>query len=113
MEALTGFTVIQESVTVFWNSRLVTIISDFVNRSTIKNGCREFHSQFLSRPSKNSFIDLSKVHTAWHPKWIKDNINRSSVFKEGHVFFTNDLRNDTFITMTTSHLISHFQFAFN
>src|SRR5437762_5675594 len=108
MEAFTGFSVIQISVTVSWNAGLLAIISNFINRSSVKNWCRESYSQFFSSPTENSFIDLSKVHTARHAKRIQYNINRSSIFKEWHVFFANNLSHNSFVTMATCHFISHF-----
>src|SRR6476660_3977129 len=82
VETFTGFPIIQICMTVSRNSSLVAVISNFINSGTIKNRRRELHSQFLSRPSKNSFIDLPKVHTARYAKGVKDDINRSSIFKE-------------------------------
>src|SRR5918993_5157329 len=92
---------------------LVDIVSYFFYCSTIKDRCCKFHPEFQTSPSKNSFIDLSKVHPAWYAQWIQYDIHRCSIFQEWHVFRTNNLRNNTLVTVTTCHLISHFKLTLN
>ena len=68
--------------------------------------------EFFTGPSKNSFVNLSKVHTGRYTKWVKYDINRCSVFEERHIFFTNNTCNNTFIPVATCHFITYFQFTF-
>src|SRR6185503_10697873 len=97
VETIPRFSVKQVSMTHHWNFGISTIISYLISGSSIKNWCSEFHSQLLTCPTQHSFIDLSKVHTAWHTQWIQYDINRCSIFKEWHVFSTNDLSHNTFV----------------
>src|SRR5215204_4165785 len=112
MKTISCFTIIQVSMTKHWNTCLLAIRTDLVSSGSVKNWRCKFYSQLFTCPAKNSFIDLAKVHTAWYTQWIQYDVNRCSIFKEWHVFSTNDLRNNTFVTVTTSHLISHFQLTF-
>ena len=112
VETISRFTIIQVSMTKLWKTGIVAIFTDLVGSCSVKDWRCKFYSELFACPSKNSLIDLTKVHTAWYTQWIQYNINRCSIFKERHVFSTNDLRNNTFVTVTTSHLISHFQLTF-
>src|SRR5689334_8570826 len=105
VESLSGFTIVQISMTVHGDRCLNAVFPYLFSSCSIENRCCEFHSKFLSSPSEYSFIYLSEVHTAWYTKRIQHNINRSSILKERHVFSTNDLRNNSFITVATRHLI--------
>src|SRR5947207_9315832 len=94
------------------NSSFVSQFIDLVQRSTIKNWSRILSTQILTSPSKNCFINLTDVHTRRYPKWIQHDINRCSVLKERHIFVTNDTSNNTFVTVTSRHLIPYFQLTF-
>ena len=50
--------------------------------------------------------NLSDVHSRWNTKRIKNNINWLTAFIVRHVFNRLDHRNNTFVTMTSSHLVS-------
>src|SRR4030095_3851106 len=113
VETFAGFTIMQVSMTIHWDRCLFAIFPDLFSCSTIKYWSREFHTEFLSGPSEYSFINLSQVHTTRYTQRVQYNVNRRSIFQEWHVFCTNDLRNNSFVSVTTGHLISHFQFAFN
>src|ERR1035437_5839328 len=80
--------------------------------STIENWGFKTKSQFLSGPAKYSFVNLSKVHTGRYTQRIQNNVNRSSVFEEWHVFFTHNPCNDTLITMSSGHLITDSNLTF-
>src|SRR5690606_9544507 len=45
-------------------------------------------------------------------QWVQYDINRCSIFQEWHILITNDTCNDTFVTVTSRHLIPYFQLTF-
>src|SRR4030095_9887860 len=92
-----------------WQSCFSDMVSNFFNSCSVEDWRCELDTEFQTSPTKNSFIDLPKVHTAWYTEWVQYNINWGSVLKEWHVFSTNNLSNNTFISVTACHLISHFQ----
>src|SRR5688572_10043999 len=112
VETVSRFAIKQVSMTHHRDTGFSTIVCDLISSSPVEDWCSEFHPEFLTGPAKNGFIDLSQVHTARHAQRIQYDINRCPIFQERHVFMTNDLGNDTFVTMTTRHLISHFQLTF-
>src|SRR6187401_1132868 len=112
VETISRFTIIQVRMTKHWDTGLLAIGTDLVGGCSVEDWRCKFHPELFSRPTKNCFIDLSKIHTAWYTQWVQYDINRCSIFKEWHVFSTNDLCNNAFVTVTTSHLIAHFQLTF-
>src|SRR5450759_4712721 len=69
-------------------------------------------SEFLTGQPKNSFVNLSKVHPRGNTEWVQNNIYRCTIFKERHILGTYYSGNNTFVTMTASHLITHLYLAF-
>src|SRR5206468_10318719 len=57
------------------------------------------------------FENLSYVHAARHAQGIKHNFNGGSIGQERHVFLRHDAGDNAFISVATSHLIAHAQFA--
>src|SRR5262245_2694614 len=90
VETISRFTIIQVSMTHHWNTCLCTIAGYLISCSSVEDRRSELHTEFLTSPAKNSFIYLSKVHTTWYTQWIQYNVNWCSIFKEWHVFSTND-----------------------
>ena len=85
-------------------------LSQPVNRESFlaaRDGDLEGVAPHTTGPAKDCFIDLSEVHTAWYPQRVQYHIHRCSIFEERHIFLANDLSHNTFVTMTTCHLITY------
>ena len=51
--------------------------------------------------------DLPDVHSGRHTKWIKNDIKRTAIWKEWHIFYRKYTGNYTLVTMTSGHLITN------
>ena len=65
----------------------------------------------MSDESKVNFENLSDVHTARNAERVEHDLKRSAVCHERHILFGKDSRNDTFVAVTTSHLIADGDFS--
>src|SRR5436190_1112858 len=104
VEPFTCFTIIQIGMAKLRQSCFSDPFRNFIYTCTIEDWSGKFQSQLFPGPAQYGFVYLSQVHTARYAQWIQHDINRSSVFKERHIFLANYLGNDTFATMTTRHL---------
>src|SRR5512137_1035687 len=112
VKSFTGTAVMKICYTVHRQFCLLGIFSDLVDGGSVEDRSGKLQTKFLTCPSEDSFIDLSKVHSRRYTERIKNNINRCSVLEERHIFLTDDPCNDTFITMTSCHLITYFHLPF-
>src|SRR3546814_2560760 len=76
---------------------------------SIKNWSCKTNAQLFSGPTEYRFVNLSQVHTRRHTQWIQNNIHRTSVFQEWHIFFTYDTGHDALVSVAACHLISYLQ----
>ncbi|CAB4878271.1 unannotated protein [freshwater metagenome] len=60
----------------------------------------------LGHPTKVSFKNLSHVHTARNTQGVQDNVNRSSISQERHVFGWQDLGDNTLVAVAASKLVT-------
>src|SRR5690606_33467776 len=111
MEPVPGASVIKISLTQFGEICFLYILIDFFHGCTIKNRGGKFQVQFLTCPSQYGFKNLPQVHSRRNTKRIEYDVNRGSILEEWHVFFTDYFGYNTFVTMTTCKLITHFEFA--
>src|SRR3546814_20814701 len=81
----------------------------FVMFRSIKNWSCKTNAQLFSGPTEYRFVNLSQVHTLRHTQWIQNNIHRTSVFQEWHIFFTYDTGHDALVSVAACHLISYLQ----
>jgi hypothetical protein len=58
-----------------------------------------------------SLEDLSDIHTRDDTKRIQDDIYWVTVSCMGHIFWWDDTSDDTLVTVSTSHLITDFDFS--
>ena len=112
VETFTGTTVIQVGCTVTRHTGFIGIGVDIVQACTVENRSSEFQSQFFTGPAQYSFENLSQVHTGRYTQRIQTNIHRSTVGQERHIFNPYNTGYDTFITVTSCHLITDLQFTF-
>ena len=50
--------------------------------------------------------ELTDVHTARHTKWREDDVDRRTVSQVGHVFFGQNARDNTLVTVTSGELVT-------
>ena len=54
-----------------------------------------------------SLQNLTDVHTGRHAQRVQHNVHRSAIRQERHILLPHDTGNDTLVTMTAGHLITH------
>src|SRR5699024_11744776 len=57
-------------------------------------------------PAEVQLHNLAQVHTSWYTQWVQDHVDRSTVFHEWHVFNSENLVDNTLVTMTRGHLVT-------
>src|SRR5690606_41823496 len=70
-------------------------------------------SQSLRRHTLVSYQSLTHVNTRWYTERIQYDINRHSVGIVWHVFYRQDVRYYTLVTVTTRHLITWLDTTFD
>ena len=86
-------------------------LPDFRFRNTVKNWGSYREAEGFSSNSEVSFKNLSNVHSRWHAEWVQADLHWSSVTEVRHVFFGNDSSNNSFVTVTTGHLVTNAELA--
>ena len=112
VKLLTCTTITKISLTVARQSCLVCPLIQIFHGSTVENRSRKFHAQRFSGTSEYSFKNLTNVHTRRHTQRIQHDVNRSTISQERHIFLTNNTGYNTFVTVATSHLITHTNLTF-
>src|SRR6185437_10799876 len=85
------------------------MFSNLLYRRSIKDRRSELHTQLLTGPTQNGLVDLTQVHTTRYTQRVQYHVHRRSICEEWHILRSYNLRNDTFITMPSRHLITHLQ----
>ena len=96
--------------------RVVNLLQKFSHLANILLGVEHFanlDSKTFCGPSEMGFENLSNVHARRHTKWIQDYIHRGSIGHKRHIFDWDNLGDNTFVTVTTGHLVTRLQAAFN
>ncbi len=75
--------------------------------TSVEDRSRELDTQFGTCPTEYSLEDLTDVHTGRHTHRVQHDIHRRTVSQERHVLYAHDLGYDTFVTVTTGHLVTH------
>ncbi len=112
VEHFTRLTVIKVCRTEVWQSCLVCPISQVLKFCTIEDRCSKLDTQTLTCCTKDCLEYLPKVHTRWHTQWVQNQVNRTTISQEWHIFLTYYLRDNTLITMTTGKFITYTDFTF-
>ena len=87
-------------------SGLVSPLGKVFKFGTIEDRCGKLNTELASGSTEDSLEYLSQVHTRRHTKRVEHQVNRTTVVEERHVLLTNNLRNDTLVTVTSGQLIS-------
>ena len=69
-------------------------------------------SQLFSCPTQYGFINLTDVHTRWYAQWVYYDVNWIAFMIVWHIFNWTNLRDNTFVTMASGHLIPNGDFPF-
>ena len=72
-----------------------------------------FHAQTFSGHTHMSFKYLSHVHSRGNTQRVENDIYSVAILVVRHVFDRFDNRDDTFVTMTTSHLVTRLNTTLN
>jgi hypothetical protein len=78
----------------------------------IEDGSRHLEAEGLGGDAEVRFEHLAHIHTTRHAERIETDIHRRSIRQEWHVFLWNDPRNNAFVPMTASHLVTDGELAF-
>ena len=111
VELLAGAAVIDVHASVFRKTGLAHQFVNLINTCTVEDRGGKSHSEFLAGPAEDGFINLSQVHTGRHAQRVEHDVNRRTVREERHILLLDDLGDDTLVTVTTGHLVTHTQFA--
>ena len=111
VEAFASAAVVKVCLAVAGNTCLIGPFIEVVERSTVEDRCRELLAEFTACPAEYGLEDLSEVHTRGHTQRVKNDVDRSTVGEEGHIFLTHDARHDTLVTVTSGHLVAHADLA--
>ena len=60
-----------------------------------------------------NFKNLTDVHSRRHTQRVQNDVNRSAVSHERHVFDTSNAGDNTLVTVTAGHLVAGLQTTFN
>ncbi len=73
----------------------------------VEDRCGYVEAQRLGSKAQVNLQHLSDIHTGRHTQRIQDNVQRTSVGKEGHILHGKHTGNDTLVSMTACHLVSY------
>ena len=112
VETFTSTTIVKISFTITRYTSFITPFVEVIDICTIEDRSSKLNTKFFTCPTKHSFENLTKVHTRRHTKRVQTNVNWSTISEERHIFLTNNFRNNTFVTVTTRHLVTYADFTF-
>ena len=78
---------------------------------TIEDWCRYVKSKYLCSKAKVNLKHLSDIHTGRYTQWVQHDIKWTTIWQEWHILNWKDTRDNTLVTMTTSHLITNGDFS--
>ncbi len=82
---------------------------DVLFRGAVEDRGRGDQAEHAAGPAQVGFHDLAHVHTGRHAQGVQDDVDRSAVFHEGHIFLGQDLGHDALVAVTAGHLVAHLQ----
>ena len=62
-------------------------------------------------PTQMGFQDLPHIHARRHAKRVQHQVNRGTIFQEGHVFHRHNAADHTLIPMAAGHLVTRLKLA--
>src|SRR5690606_38023293 len=85
---------------------LIQEITDLGDLALLIEHAVDLLAQALGRQAQVGFENLADVHPRRHTQRVKDDVDRHTVLVMGHVLDRHDDRDDTLVTVTTSHLVT-------
>ena len=77
----------------------------------VENRRRKFQAEQSRRPTQVRFQHLADVHARRHAQRVQDNVHRSAVREERHIFFRHDLGHNALVAVASRHFVADRQFA--
>ena len=74
---------------------------------TVKYRCCDIPVFILCSQTQMNLQYLSDVHSRRYTQRVQHYLQRLPVFHKRHIFFRQDPRNNTFVSVTSSHLVSN------
>ena len=106
VEAFARRTIVELRGAVAGKAGLVCPFAEIFEVGTVENGGGELHTEFLTGVTEHGFEHLTDVHTRRYTEGVEDDVDGGTVGQERHIFLTDDLRDDTLVTVATCHLIA-------
>ena len=110
-EWFTRSSIIELNFSISWDSSLFHELRNLFCRHTIEDWCCHLDSKFFRSTTEMRFKHLTDIHTRKYTERVQKNVNRRSIFHEWHIFYWYDSRNDTLVSMSSRHFITHFDFT--
>ena len=73
---------------------------------TVENGRHYLPTEFRRSSAEVDFKYLTDVHSGRNAERVKNDVERTTVFKERHIFLREYSRNNTLVTVTACHFVS-------
>jgi len=70
-------------------------------------------SKLFCCPAKMCFQNLAGIHSRWNSKRIQHNIDRCTIFHEGHIFFWEYYRHNSFVPVAARYLVAYRNLSFH
>ena len=109
IDFLAGATVEEHALTGSRQLGLLEIFADAFLGNTIEDRSRDFQAELLTSPTEMRFQNLADIHARRHSEGVQADFDWSTIRKERHIFFRNNLRNNALVTVATGHLVSDFK----
>ncbi len=90
IEQLAGSAVPKLNLAAFIKSCLSEQLTDIAFARTVKNRCHNVPAKLGSGSAEMNLKHLTDIHTGRNTQRVKQNIQRSAVRKEGHIFLRKD-----------------------
>ncbi len=82
-------------------------IHDIMLVCAIEDWCRYIKAKYLCSKTQVNLKHLSDIHTGRYAQWVQNDIKWTTIWQERHILNRENTRDNTLVTMTTSHLITN------
>ena len=106
LKCLAGTSVVELALAITRQTGFFKFFRNFLVGYTVKRWCRDFIAKRARRHTKVGFKQLAKVHAAWNAERVQDDIYRSTIIHERHIFFRKNTSNNALVSVTTRYLVA-------